>query len=482
MNDFVILVEVDLYDSESSSIETLRISNQRYVGYVGGERVLFESRLLPPILIGSSISADEYTQVLRGVPNGGNIDFLIDETFYKWFNYHWLGRTFRIYKGDETKAFGDFELIYEGRVADLNFDLGQSQKVSIKTTDAGEDFNKPLVSDLYGSTALEANIGKPKAFLRGEVYSAEPILEDNVNQIYSVSHGANLSQVIEVRVGGVPWKKVTNTPKGGEWFTNLAGGTITLGSVTLNGEVRVDVRALGYESLTAADLIKEVVEAHGHSVDLDSYDKFKLDAPAPIGVYFIEAINIQDFFDVVTFAVGGWWEFGPSGKIRMGVIAEPSASGSVMLLDKENILNLSLNKMILPGYRFRVEYKHHWQPVSNVFSGVTDAEKALQQANGIMADVFEDNNIKILEPQAIDVPILSTITNSNTAALSIRNRLVSARSVLRKLYDVTYYGDLPEMYDSIEVDYLLVKGFFRVHSVVRSIGNKLGPHQLQIWG
>ena len=65
--------------------------------------------------------------------------------------------------------------------------------------------------------------------------------------------GNRLDDILEVRVGGVAWRRAgASPPKQGEWFPDLANGTFTLGASTSGTEVRCDARGPGFASFDMA--------------------------------------------------------------------------------------------------------------------------------------------------------------------------------------------------------------------------------------
>ncbi len=474
--DETIAVEIDLYDG--NEIKTLRLCNQGPVTKLISEtKVQFEPRLYIPIQLGSKISAEQYGSLLRGVANGGTIDFAIDEKIWPWLSYHWLGRVFRIYQGNGNK-FENLNLVYEGRVADLNYDT-TTPKATIKTIDASVDLDAPLVSDLYPNDSVVIALrGKPKPYLRGTVYSVSPVLEDDPTQTYRLSFGKALAEVIELRVGGVPWEQTNLTPGAGQYKVNLSQGTLVLGSTALGGEVLCDVKAIGWESFTSEKFIREIVTSLGQEVDEESFSSFTTAASGLIGFYTIDPINKLDVLDEICFGVGGWWTFGSDGKIRIGVIAAPSLPD--IGLSEINISSLQLSGIIPPAWRIRVEYKRNWQPLNNSLPGVTDVDKQNMSASGIIAPAYENQLIKVSEPRAVDVALIRTLFVNEIDAIKVRDRLSEAWGVERRLYDAICWDEAPELYKNANIDYQMINGNFRIHSVVLSIGH--GPVALQLWG
>lgn len=481
----IVAVEIDLYDG--SAVQTLRMWNgaagaRALTAVIDGEHVQFEPRLTKPIEQGSRIEADQQGEAVRGQANGGEIEFAIDAAIWPWLAYHWKGRDFRVYEGEHTDSFAELALVYAGRVVDLAFNADTS-KAAVKTADAGDDIDGPLISDLYPDAALSSLRGNPKPRLWGTVYSIAPALVDEPTGTYDVSTAAGAAQIdaiMDLRVGGVPWEEVIGTPGSGQWSLDTAAGTVTLGSKTLGADVRCDARAVGWETLTSAALLEEVVTEAGGTVDAAMLAAFAAAVPGPIGFYTTTTpINGLDALDLITAGAGGWYQFGDDQKFRVGVIAAPGTP--VAALTDVNIVALRLVGIIPPAWRIRVEYRRNFDPPSNLLEGVTDAEAAALQATGVTAPAYENEAIKVAEPRAVDVPLISTLFVNEADAVAVRDRLAVAFGVERRLYEVTCRLDtVLKLYDTVSVDYQMVSGNYRVHSVLRSIGE--GSVRLILWG
>lgn len=138
----LVLVEFDLFDG--SQTQTLRVVSPVAVNGVPGA---YFPVLMTPMQLGTRISGEQYGTPLRAAPNGGTIQFALNESIWPYLGYRWNGRTFRVYSGTEGDAYTSLTLIYVGRVDYLTHD---TLKVTVRTTDASADLNLPLVQELYG--------------------------------------------------------------------------------------------------------------------------------------------------------------------------------------------------------------------------------------------------------------------------------------------------------------------------------------------
>lgn len=473
----LIAVEVDSYDGAET--QTLRYFSGRdpLTATVDGERVQYTPGLMVSFKFGSTINAEQYGRAVRGAANGGDVIFDVSQADQAKLGFHYQGRSFRAYAGDVDDGHAGLSLVYTGRVTDLRHPLGGVIRAQLSTTDAGVDLDNPIVSDLYDDTELEAIRGKSKPELWGSCKSVKPVLIDEANQIYQITRLSTLVAVDALRVGGVAWQQTVGTPGAGRYSVNLINGTVTLGSTTLGQEVRVDARTA---PITTADLITGIVTEAGGSVDTAAMTQLDVDAPYEIGWFTgLETINRLDALDQIMASIGGYWLFDTQGRCTAGVLAAPSDTASATYTSIV-IKSMALSGLLPPAWRIQIEHSRNWMPVTNFLAGVTDEEKQAMSQTGIIAAPFTDESIKTTEPRAIDVPVIRSLVQNEDDAIDIRDRLIAAWSVPRRLYDVSVNSTVPDLYDTVEVTFQMVSGNFRVHSVLNSLGGD--PVQLRLWG
>ncbi len=473
-----ILVEIDLHDG--SVVSTFRIKNGidgPMSVFVNDERVQYDPRLFTPIELGVRVSAEQYGIPLRGLANVGDIQFAIDESIWSLLDYHWKGREIRVFLANQGDRYEDFELIYKGQVEELTHDtlIG-----SITTIDLGIKHDTPWVTEFYDNSNLENIRGLPKPRLRGSVKNLEPVLIDEINQIYQISN-LSLGEITEIRVGGVVWNETLGLiPGDGEWKGNLTAGTFQLGSTTLGKGVRCDAKSFDWENMTSAFLIKEIVLEVNGEVDEDSMNDLDVNAPYLIGYYSgLSPINCMDLLDQIMAGLVGYWLVGVDGVLKAGLIEAPSDVED-MAFTEVTIRSARQTQLIPPAYRISIEHSRIWNPENQFFEEVTEANKQKYSSNGTIAEVYENLDTKRIEPRAIDVPVIRSLVGNEEDALSIRNRAVDAWGTARKIYEIDFQDEVsPELYSTVRVDYLMIGVLARVHSTRHSHGG--GTSVVQIW-
>lgn len=474
----LVVFEIDAFDGVETQTQRYFSGRDPLTATIDGDRVQYRPGLTVPVTFGSTINAEEYGSPVRGAANGGDIQFDVNAADWSILSYHYEGREIRAYAGDADDGYSGLVLSYTGRVSDLKHTLGGVIRAQLSTTDASADLDEPLVEDLYDDTELEAISGKPKPELRGSCKTVQPVLIDETELIYQVSRLSTLVAIDRLTVGGVEWQQTASeTPGAGQYAVDLTNGTVTLGSPTLGQEVRVDAHTA---PTTTADLVTAIVTEAGGTVDTAAMAQLDIDAPYEIGWFTgTESINRLDALDQIMAGIGGYWFFNTAGEFSAGVLDEPDTTASISLT-QTTIQSMSLSGLIPPAWRIRIEYARNWQPVNSFLSGVTDEEKEAMSEPGIVAPPFKDNSIKTAEPRAFDVPMIRSLVQTEEDAIDIRDRLIRAWSVPRRIYDVTANVSAPDLYDTVAVSLQMVSGNFRVHSVVNSLGGD--PVQLRLWG
>jgi len=486
-----VAVEFDLVGPNNNDF-MLRIGNRgTLTRVVGGQLHEYDPRLTNlPIQLGTtitvtgSISVTQYGSPTRTQPNGGTIEFALDEKVWEFLSYHWVGHKFRVYEGENddparADVDADLTLVYAGRIAGITYD---TKTASIQTTDETIQWDNPLVTDFYDQTSPVAIRGRPKPYVWGLAYSIKPEIEDEAAQIWGVSHRpGGLDTILEVRVGGVPWNLNFSGPPGpGEWTPNLANGTIQLGSPPLSFDVRCDAQQ---GQFTLAELLTDIITSAGGEVNVNSMAELNVAVPGLAGfATSTSPINRLNAIDEFMTSAGCWWGVGPFGKVIAGVIDTPGTTAT-LALTKTETNTMALNTVQPPAWRIRVGYRRNWEPETNFAPAVLQTEQARWSAIApIVEPHFEDNTVLANEPRAVDVPMLNSSLVQPTDAFNVQSRLVSAWGTIRSLYDTTAFlrpEDI-KLYDTVAVDYMMVTGHFRITSAIRAIGG--GPATLQLWG
>jgi hypothetical protein len=482
-------VEFDVLDDQGNPV-TLLICNGGMATVVRRGLPYYPRLTNLPILLGSTITVTQYGSPVRAQPNGGVIQFHFDEGIWIWTSYHWIGRPFRVYEGSRSSPFAavvdvdaDMVLVYSGRVAGFSHDCFTA---TVKTTDAGLDLDNPLVTNFYDVTFPTAIQGKPRPTARGKFFSAEPVIVDETAQIYELqSLPQGLWSIEEVRVGGVPWDPSPFPPIPGTWAPLNAVGPFQrfqLGSPPEGQDVRVDGTAGRY---TVGQLIAAVVTDAGGKVDAAAMTALDTSTSLQEASLVTDTtpVNRLSAIDDFVTAGGCWWGINPIEQATGAAISIPDPVGKYKLTEVE-INTIALNTEQPLAWRIRVGSQRNWKPESSFDEAVLQTEMYKWSSAALVYEPHYENGFAIqVEPRAVDVPLLTGTSPNPTDAANEQGRLISAWGSNRTMFDATVWMR-PEdinLYDTVEVDYMMVRGQFRIVSAIRAIGGN-GPSTLQLWG
>jgi hypothetical protein len=310
-----------------------------------------------------------------------------------------------------------------------------------------------------------------------------------------------------VRVGGTAWDQATvGAPTQGQWADN-GDGTITLGSPPLGFDVRCDAVQGGW---TVASLITIMVaEAGAHlTIDQDAMNALTLLVPHYQSYWTSTTpVNRLSAFDDITLSAGCWWSCNAIGEITAGAIQLPDnvatlivaggpadgVLGGAPMFDAglaanepaadQGVMTLALNTIQPLAWRIRCGYERNWVPETNFAPAVLQTVQAFQREPAIVSEPHYENDAALtIEPRAVDVPLLLGMSLDPASAVAVQTRLANAWGDNRAVYDCTVQirPEFVTLYTTALVEYMFVRGAFRVTSAIRSIGG--GPSTLQLWG
>lgn len=495
-----VAVEFDLYSDTLQAIWTMRFCNRGPLFSRAVPSENYEPRLITPINLGTAISVQTYGQPMRALDNQGTIEFHLGNEIFDWTNIvegslgshdlrftetllseqlHWIGREFRVYEGEpsQNNFREDLDLVFSGRITDVTHD---TRRMVVRTGDVSIDLDAPLVSTFYPDTALSSIATRPRPQAWGTVICIEPVLIDDINLIFDVSW-TGFQEILSVRVGGIEWAESLILPPGpGEWYADPLQGTIQFGSELLGGDVRCDVEAESVSGL--GGLIASIVGIFGLPVDFDAMQGIDDLHRFDVGYFARDPVNGLSALDDIVTGCGCWWGVTPTGMITAGFIGSPSAQPDVVtVLNKSNVLSMSLSQSLPPAWRVPVEYERHWQTEGQFFEGIDEPDKQRWSSSGLKI-IREDETLKIAEPRAYDVPTMRSVAVNGQDASVINNIFWDTWSAGRKVNEAQVWIDAREikLYDTIAVDYMMFRKNYRILSATIAVGG--GPAQLQLWG
>lgn len=345
---------------------------------------------------------------------------------------------------------------------------------------------------------------------------------------YWVSNGATVTPY----TGAAPPPATFTSPgasaiaalNGGEWFADLANGTIQLGSAVGGAEVRVDAQAVGWQTLDTAALITDICLFRAIPVDPASMAQLHLDWPGLIGFHTgTEGINCLDALDRITLGNLCWWALGPDSAVVAGAVdapelgvpefvlfgSDPGVSLDLTLFPTlvtdpipKELMTIGESQLIPPAWRFRVQYEEHESPESTVLDGANETDKSRWASRGLVRDWSPGDSgfdltpddgraIRLTEPRAQDIFLESLAwREAEAAALRFRGVQRIMGNLPRETFTVSAWmpSGQPKFFQVVSLVWVaddararqLTGGLFRIIGITRSAGG--GAQQLTLWG
>lgn len=303
----------------------------------------------------------------------------------EWTSYTWMNRPIKAYMGDVRWPRSDFQLIFNGIVADIA--PSGSEKLLLKLRDKLQRLDTPITEATIGGTGPNAESLVP--FLVGECHNVEPPLTDPATLERQVN-GGSVQRIIEVRDQGVP-VSVTLDEAHGKFKLNQAS----------KGQITASVQGMnqgGYKS-TIAQLVQLLVTQYGKEsdrftnddLDLANLAAFDAAHPQPVGYYANSRTNVLVAANALASSVGAQLSMSRTGQLRLIQIALPDPAGAteIRLQDMEGDSleptgRTSVVAAVVLGYA------KNWTPEPDLATSIPDEHKALYAKEWLEAKQSDD--------------------------------------------------------------------------------------------
>ena len=378
----VYLAVLKPYDPTASAVKAL------YVGTAGFKtkptdtpaNTYFEPVLQDPGYFARAIYSGEKLGG-RSLPDRGRMVLTNAGEFDDWLAHHWDGRQVTLYAGEESDAWADFEIVFEGLCGELQY---SRNAIELPLRDQADVLDKLVQETLFAGTG--GNEGgddlkdKPKPVCLGEVYNIVPVLVDSTSRVYQF-HDGQVEAVSAVYDNG---KLLTLTA---DYTVDLTQGRLTLVAAA-GGLITADVKGDktgGVYAASAGAVARRLVTKYGGLTDPGDLDTTALSAldtatTAPVGVYMgTTELNLADVLDQVVGSVGGFWGYTRAGLFTVGRVEDPAGGTAELVLDETDLTAGGIRRAAFgkPHWRERLNYKRAWavQLPDALDAAATDAHK-----------------------------------------------------------------------------------------------------------
>jgi len=235
--------------------------------------------------------------------------------------YVWKNRVIKAYIGDVRWGRADFQMIFNGIVADIA-PRGR-QALALKLRDKLQRLNTAISEVKLGGASEQRDALLPIAL--GQVFNVTPLLTNGAILKYQVHAGA-IDSIIEVRDNGAP-VEFTADPATGTFQLPPLGDPVGVVTASVRGA------AVGGYVDTAAQLMKRLVTSYGKTsdrftdADLDLANIATFDAAhqQPLGVYSTARQNVLAACQMLLSSVGAQLVMSRLGLARLIKVALPGA-------------------------------------------------------------------------------------------------------------------------------------------------------------
>lgn len=474
----VTLVEFSLYNTESPAGEVyLCVSNIGLHSPSGGQAQTYHPRLLNEVEISRSVQIAPYGEsVGADIEVTTEVQIALDADLYPYLSYIWIGREVTVRLG--TEGEDSYATIVAGRVAGVRHTSGI---LSVSIVSAVLDVDAPLVDDLYDNTFPAPLQERPIPYAAGTVRNIAPSLIDPDTQTYQAAAAGQIADTTDLTVGGLPWTYTAGTPAQGQWTRDDSAGTVTLGAVPLNFDVRVDALATGYATLTTGQFLEDLVEGANGTVDSASITALDATVTGLLGYWTDAPVTVLQVIDEVCLGSGVVrYPVPSSGAMGFAAIAAPGSATET--LTSINVMGAELIEVLPPARRIRIEYDRNWSPSQQLSEVLSDDDRQEFTASGTVAEAYTQD-ILTIHPRAVDVPLIRSLFTAEAGANTLRTRLADAWGVERKIYQIQVVGyeqGTFEIMDSVEIDFEMISGAYRVIGISEVPALQIAT--LTVWG
>lgn len=383
---WIYLLTATAYDLAAEDTVTLRVASRDYVTRPTDTpaSVLFEavglawrferSAYRPGSVGGASLSGVGSFEL--AVPD----EWLADGTLAAWLvGYAWDGRGFTFERVEDGAAYSTAVTIATGTFAAL--EQPARGRLLLRAHDPAEDFarRRLALADYAGTGGAEGGAelaNRPRPLVFGRVDNVRALPVDPAALRYQVHDGANAGPAHAydaARDNGVALTSSgSNPPPGGSYYADLAAGELYLGDQP-TGAVTVDIRgatASGVWKDDLSDVVRHIATVHGGLADPGGLDtaSFAALATARPGVVGLATdggeFTVADALDALVGGAGGFWYFRRDGRLAVGVLSAPTATGpthaAVSLVVRDyDIIDGSFRRTVpgVPPYEVKAQYR-----------------------------------------------------------------------------------------------------------------------------
>lgn len=433
-------VLIEAVASIASTDTTLYLSTH---AYVTGATDTPANTAYFPVVSASPRFTESLSLSGQGGLSGGDIE--IDNPngeLDEWLGYVWSNKAIRAWAGDPRWPRSDFQLIFDGVIADL--DSKSNDKLNILLRDKLQRLNTPASEAKVGGTTPNKDMVIPLLF--GECSNVTPVLTNPVTLEYQI-HNGPVESIFEVRDNGQPVSVTASNATGKFTLSTAPVGAIT---VSAQGD-----KATGVYRNTVASLVQRIVTGYGKStdaftladIDTANFSAFETLCPQPVGVYLQNRENVLNVINALASSVGAQAVMSRAGHLRLFQVSLPAA-GTPTLINEANIISNNGRSSLQISSRppvvaaVKLAYCQNWTVQSGLLTGIPAQHKDLFGLEWLTATA-SDAAVKSTYRLNADPVQVNTCLLTNSDAQAEATRQLNLWKVPRTVFKFT--GSAPLM-------------------------------------
>jgi len=458
------LYEIDAYNPDMASVETLRFSTNGYVTKPSDTPANTEYKDVV-ISAGSFASYMFGNARTTGQSSSGFGDFIIanDRSYDYLLEYGFDRRAFRVYSiSSKRAAYSSATLIFSGLIDSVTFswsEISFSLKSSLAYLDenaAAQSFlgNNASSSDYEGDGDL---LGQVKPFVYGKVYNIAPPLVNKASLLYATNFNASGSPIAvhsfnAVRDGEVSLTAgsdfatiallIGSTPASGAYNTCLAKGMFKLRTAPTY-VVTCDVTEKSADAdMTPAQLVKRLIADRSPDLDSGDFDSASVTSldgkiAAVEGIYVAENKRLMECADDLLVPLGCALIGKLDGSLAFTRLEAPSTSSSTLEEDEIFKEGFNLTTEGVPYWRFIVGYNKNYttQDEGSVAGAAITSGRVEFSKLEYRKEIVENTALKTAYLAAGEYEVQSLLTDVGDAGTEA-SRQAALRGVFRKIWEV----------------------------------------------
>lgn len=452
------LAEIEVYDTITSSVQTLYLSTKNYV--TASTDTPANTIYLPVLATSVAFTETLDTQGAASINYGSISIENYNGEFDSWTtNYIWTNRPVRLYFGDVRFSRDNFTLIFSGTIADLT--SVNSTQITVAIADLTARFNAAVSEELLGnyfqgnivptSTYDNPNKDEIKPLVFGEVHNITPLLMDATELEFMV-HNGPIESIIEIRDNGVPLAPGTG------YTVNLSAGTFKL-LVNPAGAITCSVQGDAFTVNSSGDtvpgysnrvtrLIQRILTGYGKTVsgvpqdplqvsemDLTALNAFDSAHTQAVGIYISQKENILDVCNQLAQSVGASVVASRLGKVSLVKLQTPAGGTFEISGDRMLINTLEMTRQLPVQAAVKLGYCKNYTLQEGLLTGVPQSNKDLYATPWLVRSVTDSTTRTIYklgtEPAQIDTLLLTDAAGEVTAEAT---RLLSLYKTQRRVF------------------------------------------------